>query len=164
MTDHDGVLECVDFTDELNGLISGFNRAMDLRFTCASSERVEAELPIGEQHRQAYGLVHGGVYAALVETVCSTGAALYALERGQSSVGLDNNTSFLRAVREGTLTAVATPLTRGRRTHVWECRITDDHGRLAAAGRLRLLILAADEQTAGASLQIRPAPGDGDDA
>lgn len=151
--------ECYDFVDEMNGLIAGYNRAMELHFQCATTEEVVAELPIGPQHLQPYGLVHGGVYCGMVETACSTGAALNALQNGQSTVGLDNNTSFLRAVRRGTLTVRAVPLARGRRTHVWEAKITDDDDRVVAAGRVRLLCIDAGEETAGETLKIRRGDG-----
>lgn len=72
-------------------------------------------------HLQAYGIVHGGVYAGIIESLASVGAAIHALAEGKSVVGLENHTSFLRAVRSGTLHGVAKPLTRGRRSPVWEC-------------------------------------------
>jgi uncharacterized protein (TIGR00369 family) len=67
------------------------------------------------------------------------------MSRGQTVVGLENHTSFLRAVRSGRLRAVALPLTRGRRTQVWEATVTDEEGRIAATGRVRLMCL--DEGT-----------------
>jgi uncharacterized protein (TIGR00369 family) len=93
--------------------------------------------------------VHGGVYSGFVETVASLGAGLSAGARGQTAVGLENHTSFLRAVRTGTLRATARPLTRGRRTQVWEASIVDDEGRVAATGRVRLLCIEPDAELAG---------------
>jgi uncharacterized protein (TIGR00369 family) len=78
------------------------------------------------------------------------GAFLFAQERGQHVVGLENNTSFVRAVREGArLRAIATPVTRGRQTQVWEARVLDDEDRLVATGRVRLLCLQPDQSLAG---------------
>ena len=72
------------------------------------------------------------------------------LPRNQSVVGLENNTSFVRAVRSGAkLHAVSTPITRGRRTQVWEARVLDDQERLVAAGRVRLLCIEQDTELAG---------------
>jgi uncharacterized protein (TIGR00369 family) len=139
-------------------MLAGFNRCMGLRFVRATTEEVVAEVAVADHLLQPYGLVHGGVYASMIETACSTGAALYALSAGQSTVGLDNNTSFLRAVRQGILTVHATPLVRGRRSHVWEGRVTDDQGRLAAAGRVRLLCLAAGEEAAGEAVALKDDP------
>ena len=73
-----------------------------------------------------------------------------ALPRNQTVVGLENNTSFVRAVRSGAkLHAVATPITRGRRTQVWESRVLDDQERIVAAGRVRLLCLEQEQELAG---------------
>jgi uncharacterized protein (TIGR00369 family) len=139
--------------------LDGWNSAMGLRFVRATVDEVAAELEIDARHRQPYGVVHGGVYAGMIETVTSVGAALNALLRGQSTVGLENHTSFLHAVREGTLRATARPLTRGRRTHVWEATITDASGRAVASGRVRLLSLSPDTELAGEAVQLKPATG-----
>jgi uncharacterized protein (TIGR00369 family) len=72
------------------------------------------------------------------------------MPRNQSVVGLENNTSFVRAVRAGaSLHAVSTPITRGRRTQVWEARVLDDQDQIVAIGRVRLLCLEADDALAG---------------
>lgn len=147
-----------DYAEELNGLRGGYNRAMGLRFTRATTEEVVAEIPVDEQHKQPYGLVHGGVYASMIETACSTGAAIHALARGQTTVGLENSTSFLRAVREGSLRVRAVPLVTGRRSQVWEGRVTDDEGRLVASGRVRLLCLEAGAEAAGERVTLKTAP------
>ncbi len=98
--------------------------------------------------------MHGGVHAGIIETIASVGAALNAMEGGRSVVGLENHTSFLRAVRSGKLHAVAKPLARGRRSQVWEASVHDDQGRLAASGRVRLLVLEADTEVAGKRVGI----------
>ena len=109
----------IDGSAVLNASLDGWNKAMGLRFVRATPAEVIAEVEIGPQHWQPHGIVHGGVYAAMIETVCSTGAAIHAGQRGDTCVGLENHTSFLHAVREGTLRVTAKPLTRGRRTQVW---------------------------------------------
>ncbi|MGO9838900.1 MAG: PaaI family thioesterase [Polyangiaceae bacterium] len=138
----------------MNETKGGWNSAMGLNFVSASADEVVAECEVGPQHCQPHGIVHGGVYASMVETVASVGAALHAMPHGQSVVGLENHTSFLRAVRSGTLRATARPLTRGRRTQVWESTITDASGRVAATGRVRLLCLEADAVLAGESAKV----------
>ena len=125
----------------LNDNLGGFNNAMGLRFIKATPDEYVAEIEITDHHMQAYGLVHGGVYAGMIETMCSTGAALTVWEENKSTVGLENNTSFLKAVRSGSLRCTATPLVLGKRSHVWEASIHDNKNRLVAIGRVRLMVL-----------------------
>lgn len=138
-----------DFAAALNAIPSGWSAAMGLRFIHATADSVQAELEIGSVHLQAYGIVHGGVHSGVIETVTSVGAALAALPRGQSVVGLENHTSFLLAVREGKLRASAHPLMRGRRTQVWEATVTDHAGRTVATGRVRFIALEKGSTLAG---------------
>ena len=133
----------------LNQHKGGWNRAMDLNFLKATGDEVIAEVVGGAQHLQPYGIVHGGVHAGIIEAACSTGAAMYALARGQSVVGLENSTAFVHAARGGTLRVTAKPLTRGRRTQAWEATVTDGAGKLLATGRVRLLCLEPDTDLAG---------------
>jgi uncharacterized protein (TIGR00369 family) len=133
-----------DLARVMNAATSGWAHATGLRFVRASTDEVVAEWEIGPPHLQPHGIVHGGVHCGVIETVASVGAAITAAPRGQSVVGLENHTSFLRAVRSGTLRATARPLTRGRRTQVWEATITDPEGRTVATGRVRLLCLEGD--------------------
>jgi 1,4-dihydroxy-2-naphthoyl-CoA hydrolase len=139
-----------DFAKRLNELPEGWLQAMGVTITHATQDEVRAELTVGTEHLQGYGIVHGGVHCGLIESLASIGAALVALPRNQSVVGLENNTSFVRAVRAGAkLHAVSTPVTRGRRTQVWEARVLDDQDRLVATGRVRLLCIEQDQQLAG---------------
>jgi uncharacterized protein (TIGR00369 family) len=128
----------------------GWLQAMGITITRATQDEVRAELTVGQEHLQGYGIVHGGVHCGLIETLASIGAALFALPNGQSVVGLENNTSFVRAVRAGAkLHAVSTPITRGRRTQVWEARVLDEDERIVAIGRVRLLCIESDQPLAG---------------
>jgi 1,4-dihydroxy-2-naphthoyl-CoA hydrolase len=139
-----------DFSEQLNKLPEGWLEAMGISITHATQDEVRAELTVDTQHLQAYGIVHGGVHCGLIESLASIGAALYALPRGQSVVGLENSTSFVRAVRSGAkLHAVSIPITRGRRTQVWEARVLDDQERVVAIGRVRLLCLEREQPLAG---------------
>ena len=117
---------------------------MGIRVLRASRDEVVAEIDVRPEHRQPYGIVHGGVHSGVVETLASVGAAIDALAHGKAVVGLENHTSFVRAVREGKLHAVAKPLTRGRRSQLWETTIRDEAGALVATGRVRLLVLELD--------------------
>jgi 1,4-dihydroxy-2-naphthoyl-CoA hydrolase len=139
-----------DFSKRMNELPEGWLQAMGVTITKATEDEVRAELTVGTQHLQGYGIVHGGVHCGLIESLASIGAAIFALPRNQSVVGLENNTSFVRAVRAGAkLHAVSTPVTRGRRTQVWEARVLDDQDRLVATGRVRLLCIEEDQKLAG---------------
>ncbi|HEY6005664.1 MAG TPA: PaaI family thioesterase [Anaeromyxobacter sp.] len=129
-----------DFAEAMNRL-PGWAKEMGITILTASSEEVTGAWEVTEKHHQGYGIVHGGVHCGVIETLASIGAALVALPRGQLVVGLENNTSFIRAVRSGRLTAQARPVTRGRTTQVWEAWIRDEQGSLVAQGRVRLLCI-----------------------
>src|SRR5215470_7768653 len=94
---------------------AGFDGAMGFQFVRVSRDEVVVEYEVADIHKQPYGILHGGVHCGVIESVCSTGAGVDAMARGQSVVGLENHTSFVRAVRGGTVTVTATPVTRGRR-------------------------------------------------
>jgi 1,4-dihydroxy-2-naphthoyl-CoA hydrolase len=139
-----------DFAAQINEHPEGWVHAMGMTITHATKDEVRCELTIGQQHLQGYGIVHGGVHCGIIETLSSMGAYLFARDRGQHVVGLENNTSFIRAVRAGArLRGVATPITRGRQTQVWQVQITDEDGKLVATGRVRLLCIADDQVLAG---------------
>lgn len=142
-----------DFADEINAMHRGtWAGTLGLVVQSATRDGVTATVAVDGLHRQPHGIVHGGVYASIVESAASIGAALDASAQGKTAVGLDNQTSFVRAVRSGTLHAQATPVTRGRRTQLWDVVIKDDAGHIAATGRVRLLVLEADANVAGAKL------------
>ncbi len=113
---------------------------LGIRVEEVSGDRVVAVCPVTPDLHQPYGLVHGGVYAALAETAASHGASSWLTGRG-GTFGISNHTDFLRPVREGTLRAEATPLARGRTTQLWQVAISDDQDRLVAHGRVRLINL-----------------------
>jgi 1,4-dihydroxy-2-naphthoyl-CoA hydrolase len=128
-------------------LVAGAGRAdwvaqLGLEILHASASEVLAEWSIGERHLQPHGIVHGGVYASVVETCCSIGAAL-AAPAGKQVVGVENHTSFLRPVRAGRLRARAVPLHAGRQAQLWECAIVDEGDRLIATGRVRVFCVDA---------------------
>jgi uncharacterized protein (TIGR00369 family) len=143
----------------INERLGGYNNVIGLRFVEASPDRFVAELEVDERHLQPYGLVHGGVYASMIESLCSTGAALSVWNEGKSTVGLENTTAFLRAVRSGTLRGTARPLARGRRSHVWEAEIKDDRDRLVASGRVRLMVLDPGAEADGETVVLETPRG-----
>jgi uncharacterized protein (TIGR00369 family) len=149
-----------DFTELMNATLGGWPAAMGLRFLRVGPDEVTAELEVGPQHLQPYGIVHGGVHCGVIETLASAGAAVVAMGRGQSVVGLENHTSFIRAVREGRLTATARPVTRGRTSQVWETSIADTDGRLVARGTVRLLCLTPETPLAGGTATVGHGSGE----
>jgi len=139
-----------EFSAQLNAIPEGWVQAMGMTITHATKDEVRAELAVGQQHLQGYGIVHGGVHCGIIETLSSMGAYLFAREMGKQVVGLENSTSFIRAVRAGAkLHAVARPVTRGRQTQVWQAQVLDEEERLVATGRVRLLCLDPDQSLAG---------------
>lgn len=135
--------------DQVNMHPGGFDVAMGFTVVSASPEQVVIEYEVGNQHLQPYGIVHGGVHCAAVESACSIGAGINAFSRGQAVVGVENHTSFVHAVRSGKVRVTATPLSRGRRSQVWEATARDATGRLISTGRVRLLCLDPGSDLAG---------------
>jgi 1,4-dihydroxy-2-naphthoyl-CoA hydrolase len=129
-----------DLTAVINEL-PGWVREMGIVILTATPDEVTCEWQVAEKHHQGYGIVHGGVHCGVIETLASIGAAMVAHPRGQRVVGLENSTSFIRAVRSGTLRGQARPVTRGRTSQLWEAWIRDEQERLVAQGKVRLLCI-----------------------
>src|SRR5262245_58961253 len=114
-------------SDQKTGPVpTGFDQTMGFRYVSLSRDEVVLEYTVEAKHLQPYGIVHGGVHCAAVETACSTGAGIDAMARGLAVVGVENHTSFIRAVRGGLVRVTARPLTRGRRSQLWEATARDD--------------------------------------
>ena len=124
-----------------------FVRHLGIEMTEVTGDRVVAQWTAAPHHHQPYGIVHGGVHCSVVETLASVGAATWLGDKGQV-VGVNNNTDFFRAVRDGELTSTATPLHRGRSQQVWVVETLDADGRLVARGQVRLQNLRPDSSVA----------------
>jgi len=124
----------------------GFDVLYGLEFLSCSDTEVFAQVSVREEIKQPAGLVHGGVYAAMAESVASLATALAVLEDGNVAMGLSNNTSFLRPITAGTVHAHATRVHRGRTTWVWDVSFSDDAGHTCAVTRM--------------TIAVRPAPGE----
>ena len=105
-----------------------------------TDELVRAQVRVTNSIRQPMGLVHGGVYASIAESITSAATGLAVIPQGQMSQGLSNQTSFLRPILEGTVHATAHRRHRGRTTWVWEVEITDDQERLCALVRMTIAV------------------------
>ncbi len=128
-----------------------FDALVGLMYDDIGPDRVSAHLDAEAKHQQPFGIVHGGVYAGIVESLASVGGAVWAnQELGHSRVaGVSNSTDFFRAHREGRLDAVAEPIHRGRSQQVWRVRITRaSDGKLVARGQVRLHNLEGDTELA----------------
>ena len=112
--------------------------SMGIRLVEASADRVVLTMPV-EGNTQSFGLLHGGASAVLAETAGSLAGWLHA-GPGHAVVGLDLSCTHHRAARDGSVTAVATPLSRGRTICSYDVRITDDEGRAVCTARLTCLI------------------------
>jgi uncharacterized protein (TIGR00369 family) len=102
--------------------------------------RVRARVAVRDELKQAMGLVHGGVFASIAESITSLATALAVLPEGRMAQGLSNQTSFLRPITAGTIHADARRRHRGRSTWVWEVELTDDDGRLCALVRMTIAV------------------------
>jgi uncharacterized protein (TIGR00369 family) len=118
----------------------GFDRLYGLESIELSEERARARVTVRDELKQPFGVVHGGVYAAIAESLASFGTARGVMNDGKIAMGLSNQTSVLRPITEGTIHAVAVPKHRGRTTWVWEVEMTDDDGRLCVLTRMTIAV------------------------
>ncbi len=116
---------------------------LDIEVVEMTKQRVVARMPVGPKVHQPFGLLHGGASVALAETVASVAGSLNVDQSVENVVGLEINANHLRGKRDGMLTAVATPAHIGRRTHVWEVRITDEEDKLVCISRCTLAVVPA---------------------
>jgi 1,4-dihydroxy-2-naphthoyl-CoA hydrolase len=114
---------------------------LDIKIVEAEKLRVVATMPVGPNHRQQLGYLHGGVSVVLAESLASMGCALNIDASKQMAFGLEINANHLRPKREGMLTGVATPIHMGRTTHVWEVKISDEDGKLICISRCTVAIV-----------------------
>jgi 1,4-dihydroxy-2-naphthoyl-CoA hydrolase len=123
----------------------GFDRLYGLEITELGDGVVRGQVRVRDEIKQPAGLVHGGLYAALAESLATNGTAMAVVPAGNTAMGLSNQTSFLRPITQGTVNAVARARHRGRTTWVWEVELADGQGRLCALARV--------------TVAVRPAPG-----
>jgi 1,4-dihydroxy-2-naphthoyl-CoA hydrolase len=121
-----------------------FDRTFDalygLQIHDVSEEEATASVPVRDEVKQPMGLVHGGLYAAIAESLASVATAMAVAPEGKMAMGLSNATSFLRPITDGTVHATARRIHRGRTTWVWDVEITDDDGRRCALTRMTIAV------------------------
>jgi 1,4-dihydroxy-2-naphthoyl-CoA hydrolase len=108
-----------------------------------TKERVVVRMPVGPKVHQPFGLLHGGASVALAETAASIAGLMQVDTAKEMVVGIEINANHLRGKRDGVVTAVATPVHVGRRTQVFEVRISDEEGRLVCVSRCTLAVVPA---------------------
>ena len=106
-------------------------------------ERARSRARVADHHKQPFGLVHGGVFAAMAESLASQATARAVRDAGNIAVGLSNHTSFMRPVLDGHVHAEGHCRHRGSTTWVWEVELTDDEGRLCALSRVTMAVRPA---------------------
>ncbi|HZC13762.1 MAG TPA: PaaI family thioesterase [Thermoleophilaceae bacterium] len=106
----------------------------------ADGERCRGRFEVTERVKQPTGLVHGGAYAALAESMASIATNVAVEPDGNIALGQSNSTTFLRPVNTGTVEAEGIPLHRGRATWIWDVSFTDDDGRLCAITRMTVAV------------------------
>ena len=117
-----------------------FDALYGLQVLHVDEELVRAQVAVRDEIKQPMGLVHGGVFASIAESITSTATFLAVLPEGKSAQGMSNQTNFLRPITEGTVHAEGRRRHRGRSTWVWEVDITDDEGRLCALVRMTIAV------------------------
>jgi 1,4-dihydroxy-2-naphthoyl-CoA hydrolase len=117
-----------------------FDALYGLQVLHVDDELVRAQVAVRDEIKQPMGLVHGGVFASIAESITSQATFLAVLPEGKSAQGMSNQTNFLRPITEGTVHAEGRRRHRGRGTWVWEVDITDDEGRLCALVRMTIAV------------------------
>ncbi len=135
-------LSSAGFIDSINATRQGTVwESLDITLVEAEKDRVVATMPIGPNHRQQLGYLHGGISITLAESLASLGSVLNSDVERQIVFGLEINASHLRSKREGLLTGTATPIRLGRTTHVWDVRVTDEEGKLICVTRCTIAVV-----------------------
>jgi 1,4-dihydroxy-2-naphthoyl-CoA hydrolase len=118
--------DLIALNERLTGTLPGL---LGIRFVEASRDRLVAELAIRDELRTVGGALHGGTLMALADTAGAV-ATILNLPPGAATTTLESKTNFIAAGRAGVVRAESTPLHRGKRTMVWQTRVTDEAGRL----------------------------------
>ena len=118
----------------------GPSEAIGLVYGEVKEDSVTATVPVAPPVQQPFGLVHGGVYATIAESICSSATAVAVASDGRIAMGQSNSATFLRPMTEGTVHAAATRRHAGRTTWLWDVDFTDDEGRLCATVRMTVAV------------------------
>lgn len=126
----------------LNGLSKNtLAEQIGIEFTAVGEDFIEARMPVDRRTHQPFGLLHGGASVALAETLGSVAATCCVDTSRQFCVGLEINANHIRSARDGYVTGTAKPVHVGKKTQVWEIRITNDANELVCISRITLAVL-----------------------
>lgn len=121
----------------------GLNAALGFVIDEVEPGRVTGHVPVTNKIKQPFGIVHGGVYATLAESLASVGTYRAVADEGKRAMGMSNQTTFLRSVSEGTVHAEAIAIHRGSTTWVWDVTLKDDEDRICAVSRMTVAVREA---------------------
>lgn len=134
--------------DDRDPMTTGIHGLLGIEAVEFDPDRVVLRVPVDARLHQPMGLLHGGVSALLAESAASMGALL-SVPPGHQVAGVELNASHLRILREGTLTAIATPIRKGRTLQVWEIDLRDQEGRGICRARCTVSVMAPPTEPAG---------------
>lgn len=117
----------------------GLGTLIGLELIEIGPERARARVAVSDRIRQPFGIVHGGTYAVIAESICSRATA-DAVAEDEIAVGQANQATLLRPIADGHVNATATVRHRGRTTWVWDCELRDDGGELCALVRMTIAV------------------------
>lgn len=128
--------------EDLNKLsVNTMGEQIGIKFTGIGDDFLEATMPVDKRTHQPFGLLHGGASVALAETLGSMAAACCLDLTKQFCVGLDINANHVRGVKEGFVTGITKPVHIGKKTQVWEIRITNQQNELVCISRITMAVL-----------------------
>jgi 1,4-dihydroxy-2-naphthoyl-CoA hydrolase len=119
---------------------SGFAGEIGVEWIDFDPENARARIAVEPRHQQIYGIVHGGVYSALAESIASAATWRAVDEDGMAAMGQGNDTTFLRPITDGHVNASARARHRGRTTWIWDVEMTDDAGKVCALSRVTIAV------------------------
>jgi 1,4-dihydroxy-2-naphthoyl-CoA hydrolase len=114
---------------------------LGIRYTAMGDDFIEATMPVDHRTHQPLGLLHGGASVALAETLGSVAATCCLDTTLQYCVGVEINANHIKSVKEGFVTGKVTPIHVGKKTQVWEIRISNEKKELVCISRITIAIL-----------------------
>jgi len=143
-TEHETAAPGPTIEDLNRWMVTGFDRLYGLELDALSDLEVSAHVSVTEEHKQPTGIVHGGLYATIAESIATIAAVVSVAGEGNTALGLSNHTSFIRPIAHGSVRAIGRRRHRGRTTQVWDVEISDDDGRPCALSRVTIAIRSHD--------------------
>ncbi len=126
--------------DDPRGISSHFDELIGTEWLSDDPDGAHARVPIRDELRQPFGLMHGGVMSSLVESVCSRATALAVFADGMAAMGQSISVSFMRPITAGHAEVKAQARHRGRTTWVWEAEVLDADGKLCALAQMTIAV------------------------